>query len=211
MGEFLPWVPAIAALCGAAFAGLRWWEERNRNKILHEQIRVLERQLADARPKPKVEILGIACTGGGSDLGFRVEVVNRGTQSTRAHITARIGEVELPVVPDMLDLQANSLPTTVSVVVPRPKLGDLISGANHAPTLYGETLVVHVDADGETLERSWSEELFDPETDYGRHQLQQRTWRIGKGEETVADRRAEALDRTLEGKQRQHDQGWTDV
>lgn len=64
---------------------------------------------------------------------------------------------------------------------------------NDATTLYGQTLHFRVNANGHRAEETWSEERYDPDTDRVRHEVQQRYWRRGRGEETDADRRTEAL------------------
>jgi len=42
-------------------------------------------------------------------------------------------------------------------------------------------------------EKTWHEESYDSVTDRARHEIQQRYWRRGRGEETNADRREDAI------------------
>jgi hypothetical protein len=85
---------------------------------------------------------------------------------------------------------------------PAAELGELMKECGHATTLYGETLHFRVDADGHHAEESWSEDLYDPDTDRARYEVQQRYWRSGRGEATEADYRAEMQSELL----RRHDE-----
>ena len=44
----------------------------------------------------------------------------------------------------------------------------------HATTLYGDTLHVRAETEGQVAEASWHEELYDPQTDRARYEVQQR-------------------------------------
>ncbi len=147
------------------------------------------------RPRPDLRIVGIRPTGGSSGrIDFTAEVANYGTQQCRAEFSATVAEREVECRPATADLLLNAAPTRVGVVVPRPELGDLVPELYDATTLYGETLRFEVRAgDHKAKPVTWSEELYDPQTDRARYEVQQRAWRRGRGQETDADRRAEVL------------------
>ena len=95
--------------------------------------------------------------------------------------------------PPEFELLVNAPPQRVTVDVPRPKLGELVPALSNATTLYGETLRLEVTADGERAEAVWQEHVYDEESERAQHDAQQRAWRLGRGEETEADLRAEYL------------------
>jgi hypothetical protein len=96
--------------------------------------------------------------------------------------------------PSTLDLLVNTEPSRVVIDVPRPELGDLAPELNNEPTLYGQELLLEVTADDERVTtKTWRERVYDSATEPQRHEIQQRYWRMGRGEETEADRRAEYL------------------
>jgi hypothetical protein len=70
-------------------------------------------------------------------------------------------------------------------------LGDLVPEFNHESTLYGETLVVRATTDSMTVSKEWTEHVYTLEENFERYHIQQRKWRIARGEETASDRRAE--------------------
>ena len=59
------------------------------------------------------------------------------------------------------------------------------------PTPYGEELVVEVASPKRTETETWREHVYTAEENGIRHEIQQRVWRRGRGEETEADLRAE--------------------
>jgi hypothetical protein len=108
-------------------------------------------------------------------------------------MSATVAERPVECTPAVLDLLVNAPPERIAIGVPRPELGDLVKALNSATTLYGAELVVVVKAGKQRQQATWREEVYDPETDRARHEVQRRAWRIGRGEETDADRRAEAF------------------
>jgi hypothetical protein len=143
-------------------------------------------------PRPEIRVVELEPTGGGTFVDFRALVQNIGTKPARMKVTARVGDRKIDASPETPDLLVNSPPTRVTIWVPRPELGDLMTECGHATTLYGETLHFRVDANGHHAEESWTEELYDSDTDRACHEVQQRYWRRGRGEETADDRRADA-------------------
>ena len=104
-----------------------------------------------------------------------------------------------------VDLLVNAPPARVLTEVPGPEFGDLVQALSHATTLYGETLTVAATTtEGEVVAATWSEERYDPETDRARHEAEQRAWRVGRGEDTEADRRAEYLDERIRRQEERH-------
>jgi hypothetical protein len=203
--DVLPWLPAVAILAAAVWNWLRLRAERQRTKVLEEQNAVLrqqaaiaEQQLAAVRPRSDVRIVDLEATGGGQHANFVVQVQNFGNQPTRATVSAFIGDQNIRVNPTTLELLVNAVPGRASIMVPRPELGDLVKELNSETTLYGRRLHVRVAAGEQIVERTWSEKRYDPETERGRYEAQQIAWRRGRGEETDADRRAEALGRAEE-------------
>jgi hypothetical protein len=146
-----------------------------------------------ARPRPDLRIVELISTGGGTHVDFDAYLQNYGTQVTRASVTARIGDQELQVAPDVLDLLVNAEPKRVAIYVPRPQLGDLVPEFNNETTLYDETLIVEATAGKQSKSAKWHELVYDPETNRERHEIQQRVWRRGRGEETANDLRVEFL------------------
>jgi hypothetical protein len=182
--------------------------ERDWNKVLRSQNLVLEQQLVETRAARAesravdVQILRLTSGGGGSNyVDFNMRLVNYGKRQTECHVAARVTGKAAACQPEMLDLIPNQPPALVRVSVPRPQLADLMPGCNNEITLYGETLEVRIaDSDGRVLvETTWRERIYDPQTDPEHHEIQQRYWRMGRGEETEADRRAEHLAERLRG------------
>ncbi len=165
------------------------------------QYRALKVRITKAPPagaplesrQPEIRIVELVPTGGGTFVDFRALVQNVGSKPARMKVTARVGDREVDASPEIPDLLTNAPPVRVSIWVPRPELGELMKECGDATTLYGETLHVRVDADGHRAEESWSEELYDFETDRARYEVQQRYWRRGRDEVTEGDLRAEAL------------------
>jgi hypothetical protein len=143
-----------------------------------------------ARPRPDVRIVDLAPTGGGTYVDFSVLVQNYGTQPTRVTVSARVGDQEVQVVTPIVDLLVNSPPTPVSIHIPRPNVGDLVEQFNNEPSLYDKTLRVEVTDAKRTRSAEWHEEVYTPETNPERYAIQQRNWRIFRGEETPEDMRA---------------------
>jgi hypothetical protein len=87
----------------------------------------------------------------------------------------------------------------VRVLVPRPKLGELVPQFNDTTTLYDQTLRVEVTVGKRKRKRSteWHEEVYGVEADSERYGIQQRVWRRGRGEETPDDLRAEHREERL--------------
>jgi hypothetical protein len=147
-----------------------------------------------ARPRPDVRIVELHAAGGGPGyIDFSVHVANYGTQQCRAEFAARIGPEPLECRPTVRDLIPNTPPEYVRVIVPRPALGELMSECNNETTLYGRTLTVVCSVNGKArAETPWAEHLYDTLTDRDRHEIQQRYWRRGRGEETALDAEIEA-------------------
>jgi hypothetical protein len=118
-------------------------------------------------------------------------VQNHSDRPVRAVPRARVGDVEVSCSPEYLDLLANNPPSTFHVIVPRPSLGDLVHEFANETTLYGETLHVEVAVGDQRNAAAWTETVYDQETNRERYEVQQRVWRIGRGEATQADIRAQ--------------------
>ncbi len=146
-----------------------------------------------ARPRPDVRILDLTATGGGTNVDFSAHIQNYGTQPARATVTARIGDADVQVVPQILDLLVNAPPTRVAVYVARPQLGELVPEFNNETTLYDQTLSIEVTAGKDRASAQWHELVYEPETNRVRYQIQQRVWRRGRGEETTDDLREEFI------------------
>jgi hypothetical protein len=151
---------------------------------------------AEREPKPDVRVLAIEPTGGGGGyVDFRGQVVNYGDRQTRSSFSATVGGEGVDCVPDHLDLIPNQPPQRVRIVVRRPALGDLVPefGNENATTLYGETLVFTATGDdGETASCPWTEHVYSDDDNPARAEIQRRVWRVGRGNGTPADFRAEA-------------------
>ncbi len=159
-----------------------------------------ESRRATAARKPKgprsdIRILGgIRPTGGsGGRIDFVTDVQNYGDQPARVRFRASLGVSDVECRPPQLDLIPGRPPEPLCIRVPRPELGDLMHSLNGATTLYGETLVLVADTGDQVVEVSWTEPRYNPETERGQHEAQQRAWRLGRGEDTEADRRDEVL------------------
>jgi hypothetical protein len=149
------------------------------------------------RPQPELHLLGIVAHGGGGAEGgyvdFGVEVVNYGTKQCRGFMKASVGDQQVECRPSYVDLIPSTPPQDVRVIVPRPELGDLVPAFNNETTLYGQTLSIEVSANDQkyTASQDWREKVYDPETEPQRATIQKRVWRLGRGEGTEADFRAE--------------------
>jgi hypothetical protein len=154
-----------------------------------------------APPKPDVRILRFSDGDASSTrISFRVDVQNFEPRPIITTVTATLdGEPLEDLHPKELNLLSNTLPTTVSVLVPRPDLADKVKAFNDETTLYGRTLDVVIAVEGrETTAQSWTEAVYSAEDNAARHEIQQRLWRIGRGEASDADHRADAIQQMRE-------------
>jgi hypothetical protein len=120
------------------------------------------------------------------------DVQYEGSKPIRVHYAARIDDQKVPCNPAMKDLVPNDTPTQVFVEAPRPELANLVDELNSEPTLYGRELVLEVQVDKETVaEATWTEKIYDKNSNRERYEIQQRIWRIGTGVGTEADLRQE--------------------
>jgi hypothetical protein len=152
------------------------------------------------RPRPDPRIVELTATGGSSGkVDFAAFVQNYGTQPARVSVTATIAGEDVQCAPPVVDLLVNAEPTRVVIIVPRQQLGDLVPEFNNETTLYGRELEVKArDQTGKHEARStWREIVYDAETERARYEIQQRVWRLGRGEDTEGDRRGEWLSRKL--------------
>lgn len=145
-----------------------------------------------AAHEPEIKILSLEERGGHSGaIDFAAEIVNDGTRFCRAEIAATIDGVAIECRPATLDLSPNQPPQVVRILVPRPDLGDLVKAFNSDATLYGRTLTVAAVSGEHRAERQWSEHVYTVEENSERERIQQREWRIGRGEATDTDLQAE--------------------
>lgn len=175
------------------------------NKARHAGVPVVEPPEPAERPTPKkkpTDVRIVKFTGGeGSEqfVSFRVRVQNYEQRPVQATVSATIEGEPVQVHPEELNLLANAAPTVVSVHVPRPARGDLVKPFNDETTLYGGTLEVIVAVDDVPVaSQTWSEIVYSREDNHQRWELQQRIWRVGRGEATEADHRAEGVREMLE-------------
>jgi hypothetical protein len=146
------------------------------------------------KPHPEPRILRVVNTGGGSDVTFRAEIANEGTQRCRCEVAANVGDTPVQCHPPEIDLLVNAPTEGISINVPRPRLGDLVPEFASEPTLYGETLRVALILDGDEVAfEEWNEQVYDIEENRERHGIQQRIWRKGHGKETEGDLRMDAI------------------
>lgn len=136
-----------------------------------------------ARPRSDIRIIDVTATGGGKYVNFWAGIENLGTQQARVTVTARVGDREVEVIPQILDVLVNAPPTRVAIKIPRPDVGDLVPEFNGDTTLYGQTLTVEAKAGKHRRSREWRELVYDAETNLARHELQQLVWRRGRGGE----------------------------
>jgi hypothetical protein len=169
--------------------------------------RPAQRSVPKAR-KADIQILGIGSAGGTDrDVGLWVEVQNYGERPARVYFHAFVGDEEVTLDQQYLDVLVNAHPTRVRVSVPRPQFGELVREFGSEPTLYGEELRVEARVDGKRVgEARWREVIYDEELNPERYAIQQRKWRIGRDEATEADVRAEQIARAIE----QHDRDLPD-
>lgn len=141
----------------------------------------------------EIRILSLVETGGNeSDVDFRAEVVNEGTRFARVGVSAEVDGHGVRCEPAQLDLPPNQSPARTRILVPRPQLGDLVHAFNKETTLYGRTLTLSLrSGDEEIASETWQEHIYTEEEDSERHTLQQREWRIGRGESTPSDDEAD--------------------
>ena len=147
-----------------------------------------------AKPRPELKIHDLFPTGGGSSIDFQVVVQNVGEKSARATVTAHVADSPVEVLTPTVELLPSAPSTTVHVRVPRPDLGELVKAFNSDTTLYGRTLTAEVSDGKRQVTRSWREHEYTLEENRERHLLQQRVWRIGRGEATDADWRSERIE-----------------
>jgi hypothetical protein len=158
-------------------------------------------------PQPELRILSVQSSGGGSGhIDFVAELANVGTQFSRCEVMARVGDKEVECNPSMVDLEPQKAPKLVRIMVARPGLGDLVSAFASEPTLYDRTLRVEA-VDGEHRASSeWHEKVYSLEENPKRYHIQQRVWRIGRGEDTPDDRRGAELDEAVRRYREKHAQ-----
>jgi hypothetical protein len=151
---------------------------------------------------PDIVILEeIVPTGGGGDsVSFRVEVVNYGSRQTRVRFAARVDDVPVECDPARLDMIPGHPPERVRIDVPRPTLGHLVRefGTENATTVYGRSLTFEALWEEGVISKTWSEHVYTNDDNPIRAGIQAREWRIGRGEETGADRRADAISESHE-------------
>jgi hypothetical protein len=184
------WVITTVISAAAAITGwLRWRVERDRNKVLRRQL-----ELAEKSGLPDVRFVEVRPYGGGPGyVDFVAAIQNVGSRPVRAVVSAQVDDQAVDVPQPIYDLTANTPPSGASVRVPRPELAEQMPECGHATTLYGRTLRVVATFEGQTVEETWREDVYDPATDDARAAIQQRYWRRGRGEETSDDLRAESL------------------
>jgi hypothetical protein len=89
-------------------------------------------------------------------------------------------------------------------------LGTLVPEFNNEPTLYNKTLRVEA-SDGEhRVSSEWREKIYSLEENPQRHRIQQRTWRIGRGEATEEDRITAAMDEQMRRRYEKYGSGEED-
>ena len=93
MTEYIPWITAITAVVGIVFAGWRVYVERERKKVLREQLKQSER-------RAELALLDLHPTGGGGNaVTFTAYVQNLGTRPTRATVHAHVNNRDVTVHP----------------------------------------------------------------------------------------------------------------
>jgi hypothetical protein len=95
----------------------------------------------------------------------------------------------------------------VKVIVPRPELGDLVPEFANEPTLYNRTLRVEALDGQHRVASEWHEKVYSLEENAERYHVQQRVWRIGRGEDTPDDRRGAELDAAVRKYREKHVRG----
>jgi hypothetical protein len=157
------------------------------------------------RPRPDVQIVELVPTGGDSDyVDFRMVVENRGNKQIRATVAATVSGTPVLCQPDAVNLLYNTEPTAIRILVPHEKLGDLVPEFNGETTLYGATLTVEVVAGKKRLTETWTETIYTLEENAERHDMQQKVWRRGRGQETPRER---LTDEAREAYERKQDEG----
>lgn len=133
--------------------------------------------------RPDLRVVELKNTGGSErSIDFSARVANYGTQQCRAAFRATVNGETVECVPQFHDLVPNTEPKRVAIYVPRQRLGSLVDAFANEPTLYGRTLRFEAVADSSRAEAEWTEKLYDPESNRKRYEIQQRLWRIGRGD-----------------------------
>lgn len=171
-----------------AVTGLEWLA-----KFIPNPVNLLRAYLG--RPRPDIRIVELRETGGSNGkVDFSAYLQNYGTQPARVSISASVDGQDVACAPPVLDLLVNTPKERVAISVPRPQLGDLVPALNNETTLYGAELEVVARTGKQEKRATWSELVYDAETNRERHEIQRRIWRIGRGEVTEDDLRGEAAE-----------------
>jgi hypothetical protein len=111
-----------------------------------------------SRPRPEIRIVELKSTGGSSgQVDFSAHVANYGTQQCRCELEAAVDGDAVECRPRTLDLVPNAPPQVVRVIVPRPRLGDLVPELNSKTTLYNKTLRAKATAGKQQALSAWRE------------------------------------------------------
>jgi hypothetical protein len=151
-----------------------------------------------SKPKPELKIHELAERGGDqSAVDFAATIQNVGTKSARVVVTAHIDDEQVQVDKPSVELLPSGPSQTVRILVPRPQLGNLVPAFHNETTIYNRTLTVEI-ADGRHRATcDWREIVYDPVENAARYEIQQREWRIGRGEASEADYRSDAQSELL--------------
>jgi len=179
--------------------------------LLGPLIGVVQRMLA--KPRPELKIHELKGTGGGSDaIDFAAVIQNVGTKSARVSVTARVDDEAVTVDKPVVELLPSAPSQTVRIFVPRPRLGNLIKAFDDETTLYGRTLTVEIAEGRRRAAATWRELIYHRDENLERHEIQQREWRLGRGDATEADhlhdRQADLLRRHRENVDRRRPGGY---
>jgi hypothetical protein len=159
--------------------------------VLGPLIGLVQRMLA--KPRPELKIHELTATGGSADgagqgvVDFAAIVQNVGNKSARATVTARVGGEKMKVDKPVVELLPSAPSLTVRIFVPRTQLGNLVKAFADETTLYGRTLTVEIAEGRHRAIKTWREIVYDAAENRERHDIQQREWRIGRGEASEED------------------------